>query len=209
MTCQMHPCALEMAGQLVPERGVGVHGGVRGCKIYGVPSGKEHTLLSWLPLSAVHPAKRFACVPVNQGPGSSSGSHISALGRWCLRDSTAPSRAREAPLSGTLQEGACKEGPCVVWWGLHPGASASDSGDPCLHSGRERQAMPEPVSQLPALAAELQRSARTETGSRDPNFHTVHELQRGSMLAELLPEPEVTGKGLSPHALSLASSRFG
>lgn len=98
---------------------------------------------------------------------------------------------------------------CAVWWGLHPGASASDSGDPCLHLGRERQAVPEPVSQLPALAAELQRSARTETGSRDPDSHTIHELQRGSMFAGFLPEPEAIGKGLSPHALLLAGSRFG
>lgn len=97
----------------------------------------------------------------------------------------------------------------MVWWGLHPGASASDGGDPCLPSGRARQAMPEPVSQLPALAAELQRSARTETGSRDPDSHTMHELWGGSMLAGLLPEPEAIGKGLSPHALSLAGSHFG
>lgn len=95
----------------------------------------------------------------------------------------------------------------MVWWGLHPGAP--DGGDPCLHSGRERQAMTEPVSQLPALAAELQPSARTETGSRDPDSHTVHELRRRSVLAGLLPEPEAIGKGRSPHALSLAGSRFG
>jgi len=186
MTCQTHPCALETTGQLAP--GVGVHGGVPGCKIYGVPSGKEHTLLPG------HRCLRSAlqkglCVFCGPGTGVFQQPH---LGTGAM-----------VPVG---QEGACKEGPSAVWWGLHPGGSVSASRDPCLPSGRERQAMAEPVSQLPALAVELQRSAGTETGSRDPGSHTVCELWRGSLLAGLLPE--LIGKGHSSHALSLTGSHF-
>lgn len=77
VTGQTQPCALEVDGWLALRRGVGVHGGVRGCKIDGVGSGKEHTLLL---AAIVHdPPRRKVCVcSCEPELGCSSGSRVSA-----------------------------------------------------------------------------------------------------------------------------------
>lgn len=77
------------------------------------------------------------------------------------------SHCAQRRLSRAWREGMCEEGLCLV--PLHPGASASDGGDVCLSSGRDR-----PCQSL--------NSSTLRGRKQDPGTPVVHpcELWRGS-----------------------------
>lgn len=209
MTHQMHPCALEMAEQLAPSA-EGVWGFMEefvAAKIYGLPSGKEHTLL---------PGCRCLRSTLQKGlhvflqTGDRALPAAATSQRWgigacgaallCLTGSRHVFMTlckRELAMRVSVQYG----GVCIQERRCQTAVTPA-----CTQAGKGRQCQSLSVSFLLCL---LNYSALLGRKHWDPNSYTMHKLRRGSMLAGLLPEPEVIGKGLSPHALSLAISRFG